>query len=316
MKVFISYKIPDAGIELLQKNGFNIVVHKGKNLLNKKSLIKKAKDADALITLLSDKIDREVIDSLKNCKVIANYAVGYNNIDVEYANSKGIIVTNTPGILTNATADLTLALILATARRINEAERFLRDGKFDGWKPELLMGIDLYRKKIGIIGMGRIGMAVAERAASFGMKVQYYSRTRKPEVEEKLNAKKLSLNKLLKTSDIITLHTPLTPQTENLLNKDALNSIKKGAILINTARGEIVDESELIKLLKKKHLFAAGFDVYANEPNINKKLLSLDNVVLLPHIGSSTIETRSKMAVLAAENVISVLKKGKAITAV
>ncbi len=316
MKVFITYKIPEAGIDLLKKEGFEVKVHKGKASLSKENLIKKAKDADAIISLLSDKIDPEVIDKLNKCRVIANYAVGYNNIDVDYANRKGIVVTNTPGILTDATADLTMALLLAVARRINEAERFVLEGKFDGWKPELMLGIDLKGKTLGIIGMGRIGQAVAARAKSFGMRIIYYSRTRKSDVEKELKARKVSLNKLLKESDVISIHTPLNKDTRGLLDKEALNKIKKGAILINTARGEVVDEEELIRLLKKKHLFGAGFDVYTNEPAINKKLLSLDNVVLLPHIGSATIETRNAMSELAAKNVISVLKKGKAVTPV
>lgn len=316
MKVFITYKIPSVAEELLGKKGFEVSVHKGKKGISKTSLIKKVKDVDAVISLLSDKIDREVIDSMSNCKIIANYAVGYNNIEVNYAKEKGIIVTNTPGILTDATADLTLALILTAARRINEAERYVRNMKFDGWKPELFLGLDLKDKTVGIIGMGRIGYAVAKRCAAFGMKVIYYSKSVKQEAEKALKAKKVTLRKLLKTSDVVTLHIPLTDKTYRLLDREKLSLMKRNSILINTARGEVIEEEALIELLKRRHLFAAGFDVYDGEPNINKKLFTLDNVVLLPHIGSATIETRNAMAELAARNVVSVLKKGKAITPV
>jgi len=298
----------------LNAEGFEVVVHRGKNPLSKKNLIKRAGNADALITLLFDKIDKEVIDSLSSCKVIANYAVGYNNIDVEYAKSKGITVTNTPGILTDATADLTLALILATSRRVNEAEKFLREGKFRGWRPELLLGTELKGKKIGIIGMGRIGFAAAKRCAAFGMKIYYFSRSKNEKAEKELSAKKVSLNKLLQISDVVSLHVPLNEKTVHLLDSEKLKKMKKGAILINTARGEIVDEETLIELLKKRHLLAAGLDVYEGEPRVNKKFLSLDNVTLLPHIGSSTVESRNAMAELAAKNVVSALKNGRAIS--
>ncbi len=298
----------------MNAEGFEVVVHRGKNPLSKKNLIKRAGNADALITLLFDKIDKEVIDSLSSCKVIANYAVGYNNIDVEYAKSKGITVTNTPGILTDATADLTLALILATSRRVNEAEKFLREGKFRGWRPELLLGTELKGKKIGIIGMGRIGFAAAKRCAAFGMKIYYFSRSKNEKAEKELSAKKVSLNKLLQISDVVSLHVPLNEKTVHLLDSEKLKKMKKGAILINTARGEIVDEETLIELLKKRHLLAAGLDVYEGEPRVNKKFLSLDNVTLLPHIGSSTVESRNAMAELAAKNVVSALKNGRAIS--
>ncbi len=316
MKAYFTFQLPLVAEELLAKAGIDFEVNRSGKILSKKSLIKKAHDCDALVTLLADVIDKEVIDNLPNCKVIANYAVGYNNIDVDYARSKGIVVTNTPGILTDATADLTMALILATARRIPEAEKFVREGKFKGWKPELLLGVDLKKKYLGIIGMGRIGFAVAERAKAFGMKILYYSRSPNIKAEEELGARKVSLNKLLKTSDFVSLHVPLTPKTKNLLSKERLELLKPTAILINTARGEVVDEKHLISMLRKKRILAAGFDVYENEPQINPQLLKLKNVVLLPHIGSATVETRSAMAELVARNVIAVLTGKKAITPV
>jgi len=316
MKVFITYKIPNIAEKILREKGFTVSVNRSGKILTKEELIRKGKNADALITLLSDKIDREVIDNLNKCRIIANYAVGYNNIDVEYAKSKGIVVANTPGILTDATADLTMALILACARRLPEGERFVREGKFEGWKPELLLGLDLKGKTLGIVGMGRIGFAVGQRAKAFGMKVVYFNRTRKANAENELNAKKVSLEKLMKVSDVVSLHLPLTAETRGIIDKNKLNLLKPTAILINTARGEVLDEKHLIKMLKRKKIFAAGFDVYTNEPNLNPALLELENAVLLPHVGSGTVETRNAMAELVARNVVSYFQRGKAVTPV
>jgi glyoxylate reductase len=316
MKVFITKKLPGNIEALLKKNGLAVSVHKSVNPVTKEELKKKSADADALICLLTDKIDKEVIDSFKKCRIIANVAVGYNNIDIEYASKKGIIVTNTPDILTDATADLTMTLLLAAARRVVEGERMMRTGSFKGWDPNLLLGIELKNKVLGIIGAGRIGKAVSYRAKAFGMKIIYSGNRKHPEFEEQLNAKKVSLNELLKKSDFVSVHVPLNQKTYHLLNKDNLKLLKKNAILINSARGEIIDEIELIKALKANKIFAAALDVFENEPNINPELLKLTNVVLLPHIGSATLETRSNMALLAAENVIRVLSRKKAKTPV
>lgn len=315
-KVFITYKIPEAGINLLRKNGFSVEVYSKENLITRQELIRNVKDADALISLLTDKIDREIIDKMERCRIIANYAVGFNNIDIDYARNKGIIVTNTPDVLTDSTADLTMTLVLACARRLNEGERIMRQKQFKGWRPELLLGYELKDKIFGIIGMGRIGLAVARRAFAFGCRIIYYSNNKKSEAEKLFNAKKVSLKTLMKSSDIISLHIPLKNKTKNLINSDYLNLMKKTAIFINTARGEVIDENHLISLLKKKKIFAAGFDVYKNEPDINPELVKLDNVVLLPHIGSATVEARSAMAELAAKNVIAVLTGKKPITPV
>ncbi|WP_290664873.1 D-glycerate dehydrogenase [Ignavibacterium sp.] len=315
-KVFITYKIPEAGINLLRKNGFSVEVYSKEKLITRQELIRNVKDADALISLLTDKIDREIIDKMERCRIIANYAVGFNNIDIDYARNKGIIVTNTPDVLTDSTADLTMTLVLACARRLNEGERIMRQKQFKGWRPELLLGYELKDKIFGIIGMGRIGLAVARRAFAFGCRIIYYSNNKKSEAEKLFNAKKVSLKTLMKSSDIISLHIPLNNKTKNLINSDYLNLMKKTAIFINTARGEVIDENHLISLLKKKKIFAAGFDVYKNEPDINPELVKLDNVVLLPHIGSATVEARSAMAELAAKNVIAVLTGKKPITPV
>jgi glyoxylate reductase len=266
--------------------------------------------------MLSDKIDKEAVDSMKNCKVIANYSVGFNNIYVDYAKSKGIVVTNTPDVLTDSTADLTIALVLACARKISESEKLVRDKKFVGWKPKLFLGMELRNKYFGILGAGRIGTEVAKRAHSFGCKISYYSNSKNTFLESELKAKKMSLNSILNKSDIISLHLPLNKNSYNLLNEERLKLLKSSAILINTARGEILDEPYLIKMLKQNKIASAGFDVYQNEPNLNKKFYKLKNVVLLPHIGSATVEARNNMSLLAAKNVIAVLSGKRAITPV
>ncbi len=314
MKIFVTREIPEAGILLLKKSGFEVIVYKKDNPIPRKEFLNQIKDCDGLVSLLTEKIDKEAIDKMKKCKVIANYAVGYNNIDVEYAKSKGIIVTNTPDVLTDSTADLAMALVLACARRIPEAEKLVRDKKFKGWKPKLFLGMELRDKYFGILGAGRIGTAVAKRAYSSGCKIIYFSDIQNSEIEKKLGAKRVSLNSILKKSDIISVHLPLNKKTYNLLNETNLYLMKKSAVLINTARGEIVDEKILISLLKEKKIFAAGLDVYENEPKLNKEFYSLKNVILLPHIGSGTTEARDKMSALAAKNIVSVLSGKKALT--
>jgi len=308
VKVYITQKLSSIAETLLKANKINYEVFPKDRPITKKELIKNAKDADAVISLLTDKIDKEVIDSLSNCKVIANFAVGYNNIDVQYANSKNIIVTNTPDTLTDSTADLAITLILACARRLFESEKFLRAGKYKTWKPELLLGYELKNKTLGIIGAGRIGQATAKRAASFGMEILYFNKSKKEKFEEELKAKKVSLNQLMKLSDFISVHLPLNLKTFHILNDKNLKLVKKNSIIVNTSRGEIIDEKALLNLLKKNKNYIAGLDVFENEPFINKKLLKYKNVVILPHIGSATIEARTAMAKLATENVISVLK--------
>jgi glyoxylate reductase len=269
-----------------------------------------------LICLLSDKINKEVIEKLPSLKIIANYAAGFNNIDVKYAQEKGLVVSNTPDVLTDSTADLTVALILACSRRIAEGIELVKSNNFTGWSPKLLLGKELNKKTIGIIGMGRIGFAVAKRLHAFGCKIVYYSNKRNIQTDEKLSAKFVNLNQLMKISDIISLHIPLNDRTKNLIDKNKLNLMKKDAILVNTARGEVLDEKYLISMLKRKRIFAAGFDVYQNEPEINPDLLKLENVITLPHIGSATYESTSKMSELVAKNVIAVLSGKKPITPV
>lgn len=316
MKVFVTSIIPEIGIKILKKNGIEVIQYKNYLPIKKDELIKKAKGCDALLCLLSNKIDKEIIDALPELKIISNYAVGFNNIDVEHATQKKIWVTNTPDVLTDATADLAFALLLACARRIVEADQFTRKGKFKIWQSDLMLGKDLKNKTIGIIGAGRIGQAFGKRTTGFGMKILYYDKKRIPEFEKITGAKFTSLKQLLKKSDFISIHTPLNKETYHLIDKEEFDTMKDGAILINTARGEVVNEKELVNALKSGKLFAAGLDVYEFEPKITKDLLKMKNVVLLPHIGSATVETRNKMAELAASNIVRVLKGKNPLTPV
>ncbi len=314
MKIFITKEIPEAGINHIRKSGISLEVYTGSKPITKKTLIEKISDVDGIITLLSDKVDKDFIDSAKHCKIIANYAVGFNNIDVNYAKQKGIIVTNTPDVLTDSTADLAISLMLCCARNIVPAEKFMRAGKFTGWQPKLFLGMELKGKTFGILGAGRIGTATAVRAHSFGMKIVYYSNHQNLYLDTKLNGEKISLDKLLSHSNVISIHLPLNNKTFNLLSEKKLKLIHKNSILINTARGELVDELSLINMLNKKLIYAAGFDVYQNEPSINSALLKLENAVLLPHLGSATNEARNAMSKLAARNVVNVLKGKKPLT--
>jgi len=307
--LFLTRRIPEPAIKRLEEK-FTLKINPYNRALTHQELIEGVKDAEALICLLTDNIDKEVISAAPKLKVISSYAVGYNNIEVEYATQLGIAVCNTPGVLTETTADLTWALILATCRRISESERFLRKGNFKGWEPMLMLGLDVYGKTLGIIGMGRIGQAVAKRATGFAMRIIYYndvsvSNTLPFETTE------TDLQTLLKEADIITLHLPLTKETFHLIGKEEFALMKENAVLINTSRGAVIDEKELIKALSEKRIFSAGLDVYENEPDIPQELLALENVVLLPHIGSASIETRTKMALLAAENAIAVMEGRK-----
>lgn len=308
-RVFVTSKIPEEGLKILYDN-FHVQVSDYDGLIPKKILVEKVKGIDALLCLLADVIDKEVMEAAgPRLKVIANYAVGYNNIDVEEATKRGIMVTNTPGVLTETTADLTWALMMAVARRIVEGDKFVRAGKFRGWEPMLLLGTDLYGATLGVIGFGRIGQAVARRAIGFKMKVLYYSRSRvSEEIEKELNATYVDLNTLLKESDFITLHLPLTKQTHHLIGEDQFKLMKKEAYLINTARGPIVDEKALVKALKENWIRGAALDVFENEPQVEPELLELENVVLAPHIGSASHATRTKMSIMAAENIVKALK--------
>lgn len=316
MKVYITREIPEIAFKLLRQKKISFDYYKKDQPIPRKILLNKIKDCEALISLLTEKIDKEVIDKMLRCKIIANYAVGYNNIDIDYAKKKKIIVTNTPDVLTESTADLTMALVLACARRISEGEKLMRSRKYKGWKPKLLLGIELKGKNFGILGAGRIGSAVAKRARSFGTNIYYVDQKRHLKLEKELGAKKVSLKFLLQSSDILSVHLPLNNKTYHYLNQNKLVQLKKNSILINTSRGEVIDEKALISLLKRNWIMAVGLDVFENEPKLNSELLEFPNVIVLPHLGSATREARDGMAELAVRNVINVIKGKKPITPV
>jgi glyoxylate reductase len=316
MKVFITRKLSQIAFDLLYKNNIPFDYYKKDKPIPRSILLKKVKKCNALISLLTEKIDKELIDKMSNCKIIANYAVGYNNIDIEYAKKKNIVVTNTPDVLTDSTADLTMALVLACARRLSEGERLIQAYEYKGWKPKLLLGTELKGKTFGILGAGRIGTAVAVRAAGFGVKILYSDKSQNYRIEKTTGAKKVTIETLLKKSDFISVHLPLNKNTFHFLNKNRLGLMKPESILINTSRGEVMDEKALIRILKEDKIKSVGLDVFENEPEVNPELLKFNNVVILPHLGSATIETRNSMAELAAKNVVSVLKGKSPITPV
>lgn len=306
-KVYVTRRIPQPALDLLSAS-CEVEVNEEDRVLTKAELISKVKGRDAVLCLLTDTIDAEVLDAAQGVKIFANYAVGYNNIDVEAATKRKIWVSNTPGVLTDTTADLAWALIFAVARRVVEADRFTREGKFKGWAPMLFLGQDVTGKTLGIIGGGRIGEAVGKRAQGFAMKVLYNDIVRNVEFEKATGATYVDKETLLKEADIISLHVPLLPETRHLISAHELSLMKPTAILINTARGPVVDEDALVKALKAKQIYGAGLDVFEEEPKVHPGLLELDNVVLLPHIASASMETRTKMGLMAAENILAVMK--------
>ncbi|MCS7083093.1 MAG: D-glycerate dehydrogenase [Bacteroidetes bacterium] len=306
-KVFVTYPIPEAGLRLLREQA-EVLLNTEDRFLTEEEIIAAAQEADALLSLLQDPITARVIESLPRLKIIANYAVGYNNIDIAAATRRRVLVTNTPDVLTDATADLTMALILAVARHVVQADRFVRQGRFTGWKPNLWLGLELRGKVLGIVGMGRIGYAVARRAVAFGMDVLYHNRRpANPTLTYLVGAQYVSLEELLERADVVSLHCPLTPETYHLIDRRALARLKPTAILINTARGPVVDETALVEALQAGRIAGAGLDVFEEEPRVHPALLELPNVVLTPHIGSATREARERMAVLCAESIIAAL---------
>lgn len=277
----------------------------GEGAIPHQELVRRIGGKQGLISMVTDTVDRAVIDAGTDLRVIANVGVGYNNIDVDTARARGIVVTNTPDVLTHATADLTWALILALTRRLGEGERLVRRGAWKGWALDFMLGTELRGRQLGIVGFGRIGRAVAERAPAFGMTVAYTS-----------PSGGMPLDRLLSTSDVVSLHVPLTPETRHLIDQPALARMKRSAYLINTSRGPVVDEAALAWALKSRLIAGAGLDVYEQEPRVHEDLLALENVLLAPHLGSATTETRTAMADLAVRNVTAVLSGHAPITAV
>src|SRR3972149_400366 len=311
-KVYVTRQIPEEGINLLKKFCRMVEVNPHDSPLTYDELLMQVKGRDAILTMLSDRIDERLMSEAKSLKVIANYAVGYDNIDIKAATAKGIVVTNTPGVLTDSTADMAWALLFSIARRIVEGDKVTRVGKFVGWAPMFLLGMDVVGKTLGIIGAGRIGTAMAMRSRGWCMKVLYTTQSNRNAVlEEMLGAKRVDLETLLKESDFISIHTPLSEKTRHLIGAKEISLMKKTAYLINTARGSVIDEAALVNALKNKQIAGAGLDVYEEEPKLKPGLAELDNVVLAPHLGSATVESRTKMAVMAAENIIAVLNGQK-----
>lgn len=299
----------------------DVDVHPGEGAIGREALLHGVGGKQALVCLLTDRVDREVIEAGTSLRIIANIAVGYDNVDVACARERGVVVTNTPDVLTEATAEFTWALILAVTRRVAEGERLLRRGAWTGWALDLLLGMELRGKRLGIVGLGRIGAAVAARAPAFGMSVACHSlpgdvpaRPASPLGAPVID--QISLDELLSTSDVVTLHVPLTPATRHLIDRNALVRMKRTAYLVNTARGSVVDEEALVWALGERLIAGAALDVYEREPLVHPSLPALENVVLAPHLGSATTETRTAMADLAVSNVLAVLDGREALTPV
>jgi len=297
--------------EILSDRRFTVSVLDADSRTNLPDVLRRC-NPDGIVSLLSDKLDATTLAGCTRLKVISNYAVGYNNIDTVYAKEKGIIVTNTPDVLTEATADIAILLMLSVSRRAWEAECFMREGRFRGWLPDLFLGTGIQEKKLGIIGYGRIGAAVARRAKAMGMQILYFSRRRLSEEQERTeNISYRELDDLISESDVISLHLPYTPEARHIIDARRIARMKQNAILINTARGPLVDETALLSALKERRIFGAGFDVYEHEPQVDPDLLRLSNVSVLPHIGSATVETRSAMTAMAIDDCVAVLTGGK-----
>jgi glyoxylate reductase len=311
-KVYITRRIPEQILKRLSTTYDVRMWDKEDIQVPYEILEKEIEDIDGLLCLLTENIDDSLLSKAKKLKIIANMAVGYNNIDINSATKRGIMVTNTPGVLTETTADLTFGLLLATARRLTEASDYLKNGEWKTWSPMQLTGQDINGATLGIIGLGSIGEALARRAKGFDMEVLYFNRSRKYEKENELGIKYSSFENLLQVSDFVCVMTPYTPETKHLIDSEQLSLMKENAVLINTARGGIVNETALYQALKNKEIWGAGLDVFENEPvSLDNPLLTLPNVVTLPHIGSASIATRMKMANLAVSNLIAGLLNDK-----
>ncbi|HZE22311.1 MAG TPA: D-glycerate dehydrogenase [Desulfobaccales bacterium] len=307
-KILVTMRLPEEVLSRLTRE-HQVEAYDQDPPFPRERLLQTVGDKEGLLCTITDRIDAELLDHASALRMIANYGVGFEHIDVTAATQRGIPVTNTPGVLTDSTADLTLALILAAARRVVEGDRRVRAGKFQYWAPLLFLGADVSGKTLGIIGLGRIGQAVAQRAAGFGMKLIYHSRTRlEPARERQLRVAFAPLDTLLQEADFVSLHVPLTSQTRHLISRRELQLMKPSAYLINTARGPVVDEAALVEALRQGEIRGAGLDVYEREPALAPGLADLENVVLLPHVGSATIETRTRMAQMAADNLLAGLR--------
>ena len=308
-KIVVTRRIPEPAVELLREAG-DVWVSPDDRPLEPDELHDAIKGADVVVTLLHDKVDDAFFDAAGDqLKAVCNVAVGFDNIDVPAATKRGVLITNTPAVLTEATADLAMTLILAVTRRAGEGERLIRAREPWSWHMFMLLGMGLQGKTLGVVGMGAIGQSLARRAKAFGMDIIYADARQAPgEVEQELGARRVELEELLRSADVVSIHAPLMDETRHLINADTLALMKESAYIVNSARGPIVDEAALVDALKAGKIAGAGLDVYENEPETHPGLLELDNVVLLPHLGSATIETRTAMGVLAAENAVATLK--------
>lgn len=309
--VFVTRKIPEKAFTLLEERGIEVDVSSKDRILTKKELVKflKKKPYDAVLSLLTDRIDGEVFDAVPTAKIFANYAVGFNNINLDDAKARGVTITNTPGSLTDSVAEHTFAMILAMTTRIVEGDKYIRAGKYAGWDPMLLIGTDLKNKTLGLIGAGRIGARVAYNARAFDMKVVYFDVVRNEEFEKESGASFCqTVEDVLKIADVVSLHVPLLDSTTHLINEERLKLMKPTAYLVNTARGPVIDEYALTEALKKGTIRGAALDVYEFEPKVTKGLTKLPNVILTPHIASATEVARDDMARIAAENIIDFLE--------
>jgi glyoxylate reductase len=313
----VTNRIPSPAVELLRAAG-EVRIDERTEALPRPELLQLVAGADAILTLLHDRVDEELLEVAgPQLRCVANVAVGYDNVDLEAAERRGVAVTNTPGVLDDATADLTMGLILAATRRIAEGDRLVRSGRPWSWGMSFMLGSSLRGKLLGIVGLGGIGRRVAERARAFGMEIAYHSRHEAPaEVVAALGAERLPLERLLAEADVVSLHCPLTPETRHLIGPEELTAMKPSAVLVNAARGPVVDEAALAGALASGELAAAGLDVYEREPQVEPRLLELENVVLAPHLGSATVETRTAMAELAARNAIAAVRGEELLTPV
>ncbi len=304
-RVLVTRKLPDKAMRLLYET-CEVELNPYDRVMTEDEIIQGVSDKQGLLCLLTDTVNAAIMDAGKNLEIISNYAVGFNNIDVKAATERRILVTNTPGVLTETTADLAWALLMATARRIVEADGFMRRCDYKGWGPMLLLGGDVYGKTLGLVGMGRIGCAMARRAIGFNMRVLYYDVNRLSEDEERdLNLEHADFDEVLKESDFVSLHVPLVPSTKHLIGARELSLMKPTSYLINTSRGPVVDEKALVEALRSRRIAGAGLDVYENEPMMAPGLAQLDNAVLLPHIASASVDTRTKMGTMAVSNLIA-----------
>ncbi|GGK78333.1 D-glycerate dehydrogenase [Ornithinimicrobium pekingense] len=302
-------QVPPQAVEALAAAGHEVDTWEDEDQIPRGTLLERVRGADGLLTLVTERVDAELLDAAGGqLAVVANVAVGYDNIDLEACRERGVVVTNTPGVLTDATADLAMALVLMVTRRLGEAERLVRSGQDWQWGMGFLLGRGLQGRTLGVVGLGEIGRATARRARAFGMEIAYSGRRDAPaEVVHELDARRLPLEELLEASDVLSLHVPHTPGTHHLLGAEQLRLLGPTAYLVNTARGPVVDEDALVRALEAGEIAGAGLDVYEDEPTVHPGLLGRDDVVLLPHVGSATVETRTAMATLAADNVVAVL---------